>query len=35
MASLWHGTVEGAWKWTGLRAWHRTIRRMLNNAHQQ
>ena len=35
MLNLWHRTVEGAWKWTGARAWQRTVRRMLANAHQQ
>ncbi len=35
MSDLWHRTVTAAWKWTGMRAWSRTVRRLLDKAHQQ
>ena len=33
MAALWHRTVNAAWKWTGMRAWNRKLRAMLQRAH--
>lgn len=33
MRALWHLTVNSVWKWSGLRAWDRKIRTMLQNAH--
>lgn len=33
MRALWHRTVNAVWKWTGLRAWDRKMRAMLQNAH--
>lgn len=33
MLNLWHLTVNAVWKWSGLHAWSRTVRKMLDSAH--